>query len=108
MLLLKPFSLGIDLHFGLTQRFIDGIFAFITLSLNLANHHMRFTTTTIIVNKAMVLFFLTLLPLYTNAQEVTTYYLIRHAEKQRLDPNDRDPSLTSKGFERANRWSVFY
>ena len=41
--------------------------------------------------------FLTLLPLYTNAQEVTTY-LIRHAEKQRLDPNDRDPSLTSKGL----------
>ena len=69
---------------------------------------MRFTTTTIIVKKAMVLFFLTLLPLYTNAQEVTTYYLIRHAEKQRLDPNDRDPSLTSKGFERANRWRVIF
>lgn len=31
------------------------------------------------------------------AQEVTTYYLIRHAEKDRADPSNRDPHLTVAG-----------
>ncbi len=35
---------------------------------------------------------------------VTTYYLIRHAEKQRQNPDDRDPSLTYKGYQRADKW----
>jgi 2,3-bisphosphoglycerate-dependent phosphoglycerate mutase len=38
-------------------------------------------------------------------EEVTTYYLIRHAEKQRTDPKDKDPSLTIEGSERATRWA---
>ena len=38
------------------------------------------------------------------AQEVTTYYLIRHAEKDRTDPSNRDPHLTVAGQERAEKW----
>ena len=39
------------------------------------------------------------------AQEITTYYLIRHAEKQRADPNNHDPELTREGHERAEKWA---
>ncbi len=42
-----------------------------------------------------------------SAQEAdlpTTYYLIRHAEKDRSDPNERDPSLTEKGMNRVKEW----
>lgn len=38
-------------------------------------------------------------------EEVTTYYLIRHAEKNRADKNNKDPYLTAKGTERAKRWA---
>ena len=38
------------------------------------------------------------------APEVTTYFLIRHAEKQRQNPNDRNPSLTFEGYKRADQW----
>ena len=36
---------------------------------------------------------------------VTTYYLIRHAEKKRINPDDRNPELTSAGEKRAQKWS---
>ena len=39
-------------------------------------------------------------------QEVTTYYLIRHAGKETTDPNNRNPHLTSKGKERAQEWKT--
>ncbi len=38
--------------------------------------------------------------------DVTTYYLIRHAEKDKTDKKDRDPHLTSKGLERADFWAT--
>lgn len=37
--------------------------------------------------------------------ETTTYYLIRHAEKDRSDPSDENPHLTESGHKRAQRWS---
>ncbi|QLE03022.1 histidine phosphatase family protein [Galbibacter sp. BG1] len=37
--------------------------------------------------------------------EVTTLYFIRHAEKNRENPEDRDPALTEKGMIRAKKWS---
>ena len=40
-----------------------------------------------------------------NTEQVTTYYLIRHAEKQRTNPNDKDPNLTFKGLKRADKWA---
>ena len=42
------------------------------------------------------------------AQEVTTYYLIRHAEKERIDPSNRDPHLTIEGKERAENWQNIF
>jgi len=35
----------------------------------------------------------------------TTYFLIRHAEKDRSNPTDKNPHLTDKGRERALNWS---
>lgn len=38
----------------------------------------------------------------------TTYYLIRHAEKVRTDPNDQDPALDIKGMVRAKGWATYF
>lgn len=37
--------------------------------------------------------------------EVTTFYLIRHAEKDRTNPEDPDPELNQKGLGRAMHWA---
>lgn len=37
---------------------------------------------------------------------MTTYYLIRHAEKERN--GQRNPHLTSAGKERAKKWAAFF
>ena len=40
--------------------------------------------------------------------EVTVYYLIRHAEKDRSDKKNKNPELTKQGNNRAAYWaSVF-
>ena len=36
--------------------------------------------------------------------ETTTYYLIRHAEKDRSNPLNKNPNLTEKGVDRAINW----
>ncbi|MDC6351722.1 phosphoglycerate mutase family protein [Zeaxanthinibacter sp. PT1] len=36
---------------------------------------------------------------------VSTYYLIRHAEKDRSNPENSDPELTQKGLGRAMHWA---
>ena len=38
--------------------------------------------------------------------EITTYYFIRHAEKDRSDPSEKDPHLTEEGLKRAQNWST--
>ena len=38
----------------------------------------------------------------------TTYYLIRHAEKDRTDEKDRNPNLNEKGLERAKKWAQYF
>ena len=35
----------------------------------------------------------------------TTYYLIRHAEKERSNPNEKDPALNEAGMKRAEKWA---
>ena len=40
--------------------------------------------------------------------ETTTYYLIRHAEKDRSDPTNKDPKLTEEGIARANKWASYF
>lgn len=37
--------------------------------------------------------------------EVTTYYFIRHAEKDTQNPDNEDPELTEAGIERAQKWA---
>ena len=38
-------------------------------------------------------------------QPVSTFYLIRHAEKDRSNPSDNDPELTQQGLGRAMHWA---
>lgn len=42
------------------------------------------------------------------AASVTTYYLIRHAEKLRDDPKNKNPQLSKKGFERGKYWGKYF
>ncbi len=37
--------------------------------------------------------------------EVTTYYFIRHAEKDRSDAKEKNPHLNADGLKRAEHWS---
>ena len=39
---------------------------------------------------------------------ITTYYLIRHAEKVRADSTNKNPHLTEKGKSRAQNWSTVF
>ncbi|MGO4918901.1 SixA phosphatase family protein [Maribacter spongiicola] len=36
---------------------------------------------------------------------ISTFYLIRHAEKERINPDDADPELNQKGLGRAMHWA---
>ncbi|WP_299104498.1 phosphoglycerate mutase family protein [uncultured Tenacibaculum sp.] len=40
--------------------------------------------------------------------EPTTYYLIRHAEKDRSNKENRNPDLNTKGLERAKKWAKVF
>ena len=40
-------------------------------------------------------------------QKVTSYYLIRHAEKVLTNPNNPNPHLTVKGHKRSLEWKKF-
>lgn len=37
---------------------------------------------------------------------ITTYYLVRHAEKDRSNPEEKNPNLTAEGLQRAERWNT--
>jgi len=43
-----------------------------------------------------------------NPSETTTYYFIRHAEKNRSDANDKNPHLIQNGILRAAKWSLVF
>ncbi|TVZ54946.1 histidine phosphatase superfamily protein (branch 1) [Lutibacter sp. Hel_I_33_5] len=57
-------------------------------------------------------YFLLLIFVFTTlvsfSQQVTTYYLIRHAEKVRKDKTNENPELNEKGLERAKKWSEVF
>lgn len=38
--------------------------------------------------------------------QITTYYLVRHAEKDRTNPQDKNPNLNSEGLMRAENWKT--
>lgn len=39
---------------------------------------------------------------------ITTFYLIRHAEKDKSDPNNVDPELIQDGLDRSIRWAEVF
>ncbi len=43
-----------------------------------------------------------------DTSETTTYYLIRHAEKDRSDTTNKNPDLTEEGRERAQNWAEVF
>lgn len=60
----------------------------------------------------ILLFFLglgLLIPIKTTSDNVvantTTFYLVRHAEKDLSDKSNRNPELTAKGVDRANNFA---
>jgi broad specificity phosphatase PhoE len=44
----------------------------------------------------------------TSSDETTTYYLIRHAEKDRTDQMNGNPNLNFEGEKRAQRWANYF
>ena len=60
------------------------------------------------MKKSFVLFFLFFCSLSSFAQEVSTYYLVRHAEKDRSDKTNSNPELTEQGKQRAAKWSSVF
>ncbi|MEX0274728.1 MAG: histidine phosphatase family protein [Flavobacteriaceae bacterium] len=42
---------------------------------------------------------------YQQPTSVTTFYFIRHAEKDRFDPDNPDPELSQEGLGRAMHWA---
>lgn len=60
------------------------------------------------MKKITVLSFLLFCFLSSFAQDATTYYLIRHAEKDRSDKTNSNPDLTKQGNERAMKWSSVF
>lgn len=44
----------------------------------------------------------------SETMEVTTYYFVRHAEKDTNDPDNRDPELTDEGVARAQNWAKVF
>ncbi|MEQ6123989.1 histidine phosphatase family protein [Pseudotenacibaculum sp. MALMAid0570] len=60
------------------------------------------------MKKVLFILAFALFSLASYAQEVTTYYFIRHAEKQRTNPKDRNPSLTFDGYKRADNWKEVF
>jgi broad specificity phosphatase PhoE len=60
------------------------------------------------MKKILLIYILIFTSLLSNAQEVTTYYFIRHAEKLRVDKTDRNPNLNLKGFKRAEAWKEVF
>ncbi|TAI49046.1 SixA phosphatase family protein [Flagellimonas allohymeniacidonis] len=39
---------------------------------------------------------------------ISTFYLIRHAEKDRTDPENKDPELNQDGLDRAIKWAEVF
>ena len=60
------------------------------------------------MKKLVVLLVILFCSLSSFAQEVSTYYLVRHAEKDLSDKTNSNPELTDLGHQRALRWSSVF
>lgn len=47
-------------------------------------------------------------PLINTENNISTFYFIRHAEKDRSDPENIDPELNQDGLGRAMRWAEIF
>jgi broad specificity phosphatase PhoE len=47
-------------------------------------------------------------PEETQPEKTTTYYMIRHAEKDRTNPDNEDPYLDEDGLKRAQKWATIF
>lgn len=50
--------------------------------------------------------FLNAQDLEKNHDKITVYYLVRHAEKDRTNPENKNPVLTTEGLNRAENWKT--
>ena len=53
-------------------------------------------------------FAISMLSSCTFQETTTTYYLIRHAEKDRSDKTNRNPNLNENGLKRAENWKKYF
>lgn len=61
------------------------------------------------MKKIFLLFIFTLFVFYScKKTEMSTYYLIRHAEKIKTDADNRNPYLNEKGLKRADNWAKYF
>jgi len=44
----------------------------------------------------------------SNQKNTTTFYLIRHAEKESSNPKQKNPKLTLEGEKRAKKWAELF
>jgi 2,3-bisphosphoglycerate-dependent phosphoglycerate mutase len=60
--------------------------------------------------KKFLLLFVSALTLLSScvSEKTTTYYLIRHAEKERTDTINKNPHLNKIGQERAKKWANYF
>ncbi len=56
----------------------------------------------------IALFTTTLFAQNVENDSISTYYLIRHAEKDRSDTTNKNPDLTEKGQQRAESWNQLF
>ena len=60
------------------------------------------------MKKLHFLLFFILLSACNSSEISTTYYLIRHAEKDRTVQTNSDPNLNSQGLLRADNWAKYF
>ena len=59
------------------------------------------------LNKVIVLLCL-IFSISVQSQTCSEYYLIRHAEKLRVDKNDNNPKLNDAGILRSEKWKEVF
>lgn len=61
------------------------------------------------MKKFLLLFVFTFsLLISCTSEKTTTYYLIRHAEKDRTDKTNSNPNLNFEGEKRAQNWATYF
>lgn len=45
---------------------------------------------------------------HKRTKQETIYYIIRHSEKDKTNPKNKDPFLTEDGIKRANDWAEYF